>query len=802
MYRESGAALVREHGMDKQVMDNYPGVVLQLDCATSEILAFAGTACACWFPRLAAGKNRTLDDIRRHIDPEQKPIVQQRTRACLQTGSAWDMEYAIRREGQTLWLREQASGEDDNAAGGKVRFLYISEITQSWQKYQKAKSELAAMQSAVSSKNEFFASMSHEIRTPMNAVMGMAQILAKTSLDSEQKQYVNTIIGSSNALVQIINDILDLSKLEAGKIDIVTESVDLEALCLDVCQLLATRAHEKSLPLYFNYQVADVRKIHTDAGRLRQILVNLLGNAIKFTESGHVELLVDYFESGGEPMLRFSVKDTGIGIPESALASLFQAYSQADDTISRRFGGTGLGLQICQRLVQLLGGEMGVRSEEGKGSEFWFYLPLDGVEQAPEPVLNDKHCLLLDADEHNRQILIRALAQAGVEAIAVDSIDSAIAMLSDTADYQAIIIAEALPDSEGVALAKQISAAVPACQGKIILLGAMQVGLNSASLYQAGIGAYLGKPFSPRLIYKALQVVEAADHGNKAVFVGQDAMENKNTADGHAVRASGLALIAEDVEVNQVILNSMLTQIGLHTQIANNGEEALEKVKTRQFDIVFMDCRMPVMDGFEATRRIRALENVDPDLPIVALTANASEQDKQACLAAGMTDFLSKPYAEKDLLEIIQKWLPTTSQEILPDTAEVVVPQENVILDQLQFDSIKDSLAEEFSNFALDITDKFMNYQEEIIAALKTGNMQAVAEKGHSLKGIAAMIGARQVAEIALRIEQAGNEEPLEVAYESAIAALTQLDAAISKTHSMIIINLNPEIDKSLYLFQ
>lgn len=634
----------------------------------------------------------------------------------------------------------------------------------------------------------------------MNAVMGMAQILGKTPLDVEQKQYVNTIMSSSNALVQIINDILDFSKIEAGKIDLLTEEVDLEFLCLEICHLLSTRAQEKYLKIYLNFQVRAYKSVLVDKGRLRQILINLIGNAIKFTETGYVELLVESIPQALPTLseIKFSIKDTGIGISETAKRNLFKAYAQADGSISHRYGGTGLGLQISQRLIHLMGGNISVDSREGEGSNFWFVLPMDVKELNIEIPLTEKHCLLIGQDKYGNKLNSEIMQRFDVNVDVAVTSDEAYKYLSQEKVYDIFIVDSIGNKSEMMRIFRHIRSQKHHQHSATIMLTHVGAQENQFDLFEAGVDVYIPKPVSPNLIYKAIDASNNKPSNIcKSLYISNENSSPDEFAETHELRARGKVLIAEDVEVNQVILNSMLTQIGLETDIVCNGEEAIEKLNDNNYDLVFMDCRMPIMDGFEATMKIRDKGITSEQLTIIALTANAGESDKQACLDVGMNDFLSKPYTEKDLLKIVAKWIETESIEKIVEDGTKANMLENEILDYVQFDCIKTSLEDEFSNFALDITDKFIIYQQDIIDALKNADMNKVTETAHSLAGVAAMIGAKQVCEIAKTIEEAGEEGDL----EKSISGLSKLDAAISKTHSMIIICLNPEIEKSLLLF-
>jgi len=788
------------NNVDKNVLEHYPGITLRFDPESYVISYIEGVKKLSLFPELSTSGTLSLNDLRKYITHSEKNNVEIRTQTYIKNNEDWCIEYPIEFQNKKIWLREKSYITQDDENARPVIGLFIDEITEEKKEKQHFLDELDKANESANSKNEFFASMSHEIRTPMNAVMGMAQILGKTTLDVEQKQYVNTIMSSSNALVQIINDILDFSKIDAGKINLLEEEVDLEFLCLEICHLLASRAQEKHLKIYLNYQVKTSRSVLVDKGRLRQILINLIGNAIKFTETGYVELLVESISqtSASTSEFKFSIKDTGIGISKAAKDNLFKAYTQADGTISQRFGGTGLGLRISQRLINLMGGNILVDSIEGEGSNFWFVLPMQNKKEIDEIQLTGKSCLLIGEDLYMNKLINEIMQHVGVSGeIAVTS-DQAYKYLSEEKPYDIFIIDSIGDKSEMMRLFRYIKSQSHYKDSAKIMLTNIGIQENQFDLFEAGVDVYIPKPVSPNLVYKAIYASNnKSENMCKSLYISNENISQEEFSKTFDVRAKGKVLIAEDVEVNQVILKSMLTQIGLETEIVCNGKEAVEKLMTNTYDLVFMDCRMPVMDGFEATTKIRDMGISHEQLTIVALTANAGESDRLACLNAGMNDFLSKPYMEKDLLNIVKKWIETESIEKMVEDGTKAGMTENEILDFTQFDCIKASLEDEFSNFALDITDKFIIYQQEIIDALKNADMDKVSEKAHSLVGVAAMIGAKQVRDIAKSIEAAGNEKDL----EKSILGLSKLDAAISKTHSMIIICLNPEIEKSLLLF-
>ncbi len=534
-----------------------------------------------------------------------------------------------------------------------------------------------AAEAASRAKSEFLASMSHEIRTPMNGVLGMAELLADMPLGAEQREFVETIRRSGQALLTIINDILDFSKIEAGRLELEPLPFDLGSAAHEVAQLLATRAEEKGLELILDYRPDCPRYLVGDAGRIRQILFNLAGNAVKFTERGYVLISVRRLsDAGGVARIHLRVEDTGIGIPADALPRLFESFVQADPSTTRRFGGTGLGLAISRRLVELMGGEIGVSSEPGQGSNFWFTLPLPLAAAPalppPEADLTGVHALIVEDNPVNQRVFQEQLRSFGARTRVVGDPRRALGALRDAAaegdPFQVALLDHLMPELDGEQLARLIQSEPAFAALPLVLLTSSGQRGDGERFRQAGFAAYLIKPVLietlrqslSRVLAPAVEALPAETPRVRAAPIATpvatpDAVVPAPSA-AAPIRYRGRVLLAEDNAINRKVALSMVRKLGVEVDTAENGEEALERCRTTDYALILMDCQMPVLDGFAATARIRELGG--PHRPvIVALTANAMESDRQRCIAAGMDDYISKPFRQKDLSAAFERWL-------------------------------------------------------------------------------------------------------------------------------------------------
>jgi two-component system sensor histidine kinase/response regulator len=753
----------------REITDNAPVAVFQSQVVGED-------ACELHFISLRAGiilgvepeiLFRERARLLENVYPEDRERYEAEVRRCIAAGLPWNFEFRVNTGDKPRWVHSAAYPLA--AADGRVNYNgFLVDITERIEALAEVHHARHIAEEATRMKSDFLANMSHEIRTPMNAVIGLSHLALKTELDARQRDYLKKIQQSGQHLLGIINDILDFSKIEAGKLSVEHAPLDLNKVLENVASLIADKTQSKGLELVIDVGLDVPNHLVGDPLRLGQVLINYANNAVKFTEQGEISIIVRKLsEAEGDVLLRFGVKDTGIGLSSEQIGRLFKSFQQADSSISRKYGGTGLGLAISKNLAELMGGTVGVESEIGSGSTFWFTAKL-GKGKSPgnhlqlRPDLRNRRILVVDDNYSARVVLSEMLASLSFDVESVASGAAAIRRIQEAVSqqrpFEIAFLDWQMPGMDGVETAKALKKLHlnPAPHLVMVTGYGREEAIKGAD--DAGIADVLFKPVTGSIVYDLMMGILSKD----ARAAGSDRNVPASSTEAKLASIAGArVLLVEDNELNQQVASELLGYAGFIVEIAENGQEAVDKVQsqTQPYDIVLMDIQMPVMDGITATRLLRSQPQY-ADLPILALTANALQSDHEKCLAAGMNAHLSKPIEPDELWRALRRWVrPRTGPWTLPafrtepviDAAQAKQPPDDILPQAIAGLDMEAGLRCVLGNktFYISMLRKFCAGQRDFAAqfgsAIAGGDAETAERLAHTLTGVSGNIGAKDV---------------------------------------------------------
>jgi len=746
----------------------------------------------------------TIDEIRNLRgetlqEVSYNPEIESAIREALEERRAITYEASVKAQnGTEHWVSSTLTPILDDQNRVRKMVVVDADITERKAMEQELIDAREAALDAARAKSEFLANMSHEIRTPMNGVIGMTSLLLDAELSPEHQEFVEVIRSSGDALLEIINDILDFSKIEVGKIELEEQAFEVNEVVEEAFDLVMTRAADKGLDLAYYIDEHAPATVRGDVTRVRQILTNLLGNAVKFTSEGEVTVSVDATQLEDRLFeLHFQVRDSGIGIPEDRLNRLFQSFSQVDTSTTRRFGGTGLGLAISKRLSEMMGGRIWVESTEGEGSVFQFTIQ---VPSAPTQVrvnirkdndLNGKRVLVIDDNETNRRMLSLQLERWGVTAHLVTSGAEALATLEQENQFDLAILDMHMPDMDGLMLAREISARAKYADLPMIMLSSVG---QRGKLSETPLTAWLTKPAKKRHLFETLTRILGSKPTDSST-VGTRPASTTSSPNTIPLRI----ILAEDNVVNQKVIVRLLDRIGHRADTVANGLEVIDALKRCRYDIVLMDVQMPEMDGYEATRRIRDTFPPENQPYIIAITANATEQDRQQCFDVGMNSYLSKPVRIEDVMDALQQYfVEAVSRSKRADKRDTEIalsttdnPGEEPAY---SLDMLRENVGDD-PEFIRAVLESFVNDSPVLIETIRTGmasgDAEAVQHAAHTLKSTSRLFGAIALATVCQTLEKLGREQRL----DDAMALMKKAEVELDRVKRSVKSSLPPGVN-------